>query len=266
MIYFIAEDSNSAHVFWRKVLDIFCGNYIEIDKNMDGKKAYSNTQLDNKVDVALQIAQANDTVFVAFDNIGSPLTLGKNVFDSADFIQNTMAKCQSKGVGLLLSEYYCFEEVYTTYNELERLCRISNKKNARDIADVLKYVNECIENNVEYYDKNNKHVQFIINIKNDAAFNKEHFADALLTHATMSIQYGFFTTTKEKGGLGKCWINSCNRMREAKNRNSANLIYNCRMCQFKMKDASDKQKLLDLNNHSILKYANTNFEHISDYT
>jgi len=45
MIYFIAEDSNSAHTFWVHVLETFADAYTEVNTDAQGRKAYGNSSL-----------------------------------------------------------------------------------------------------------------------------------------------------------------------------------------------------------------------------
>lgn len=268
MIYFISEDSNSAHKFWIQVLDLFVRDYTEIDCDINGNKVSGNTSLYNKVRLALSKACANDILFIALDNISATCKNSPKVFDIKTFIHNTAYACKKINVDFWITNYYCFEEVYITYNELERLCRVYSKdSNSTNIADALCYVRECKDKGIEYWDKNNKHVRDIINITKDAEVNKEHFTDALLRHATKIIKHGLFGITKHKNGMGICWIYSCDEIRKRKESSkiSNQLSYFCNMCQYKLKNTCDKQKLIDLNNNSVLKYAGIRFDELSSY-
>lgn len=268
MIYFISEDSNSAHIFWLAVFNTFAKNYKEINTNINGDVVYGNTSLEEKVDNALNLMKKGDALFIAFDNIGSPLQNNGSTFDSGDFIFNTSAKCKLKSIELLLSNYYCFEEVYITYVELERLCKEDNKQNGSMIADVLKYVRYCIDNDIEYYDKNNVYVKYIISLVPNAGINKEHFDDALLRQATASIKNGLFSIKKEGNGLGECWITSCEEIRDRKKNSKvySTILHFCKNCKFKLSNAYSKEKLIHINKNSILRFADTDFEQLENYT
>lgn len=262
MIYFISEDSNSAHTFWIQVLETFADAYTEVNTDVQGKKAYGNSSLESRVDYALAKARPGDSLFIAFDNIGSPLTPdGYAAFDSGDFILNTEAKCISRQVKLYTTNYYCFEEVYISYEELESMCL---KDGDAELASAVRYVREQINKGADYFDKSNPNVAHIMSIAKDDSTNKEHFADALLYQATRSIEHGYFAISKEQDGFGRCWITACeeigNRKQSQKSRST--LTYFCNHCAYTAKGADRKQKLLDIEKRSVLIYANLHFEQL----
>lgn len=265
MLYFIAEDSNSAHTFWINVLDIFAKEYIEIKTNLYGAEVYGNRSLESKVDNALNKTKAGDVLFVAFDNIGTPLVSGGDAFDSGDFILNTDSKCRGKKVEFLFTKYFCFEEVYITYEELEEMCR---KEGDIKLADVIRYVKTHIVNGTDYFNKRDEHVNDLISMVNDAGVNKEHFSDALLYQATKSLKHGIFKISKKRGEFGDCWINDCAVFRDKKQntRLGKNLEYFCRHCVYCLRDSSTKQKLTDLDRRSILKYTSEDFDKMGIFT
>lgn len=103
-----------------------------------------------------------------------------------------------------------------------------------------------------------------MSIAKDAGTNKEHFADALLYQATRSIEHGYFAIGKEQDGFGRCWITACEEIRHRKQSQRARsaLTYFCNHCAYTAKNADTKQKLLDIENLSVLKHANLNFEQL----
>lgn len=106
MVYIITEDSNSARDFWRIAADTFIGmgNYSLEPLPADGG---GNTTLQMQVTNVFGKIQANDILFIAFDNIGNT----KN-FVTSDFLNKTIARCVKKGVCFKFTTYYCFEELY----------------------------------------------------------------------------------------------------------------------------------------------------------
>lgn len=262
MIYFMAEDSNSAHTFWIHVLETFADAYTEVNTDAQGKKVYGNSSLESRVNHALARTRPGDSLFIAFDNIGSPLAPdGYAAFDSGDFILNTEEKCRQKQVRLYITNYYCFEEVFISYEELESICL---KDGDAKLAATVGYVREQINRGSDYFDKNNPHIAYIMSIAKDAGTNKEHFADALLYQATRSIEHGYFAIGKEQDGFGRCWITACEEIRHRKQSQRARsaLTYFCNHCAYTAKNADTKQKLLDIENRSVLKHANLNFEQL----
>lgn len=161
---------------------------------------------------------------------------------------NTRQKCRIKNINLYVTSYYCFEEIYLSYIELEKLVKIDSK--APELAEIIKYVRECIDSHIEYYDRNKSEVQYVINIKPDAKKNKEHFADALLFHSTQAIRNGRFTISKKAKKSMMCWILGCKELQEAQGRKYPS-EYDCDHCKFKMKNCNTLEKLTDLNNNLL---------------
>lgn len=210
-----------------------------------------------------------DSLFVAFDNIGISTRINSKTgvkvgFDSGDFIRNTTQKCRLCNVNFYCTTYYCFEELYLSYTELLNLC-IRDCKIA-DLCKALSYVQNHIKAGTEYFDRNNQNVQYIANLRADALYNKEHFADALLYQVTYNIKHGKFTISKErkKNCFLKCRIDSCDNLRVT-DKVLSNSTFMCDHCKFNMANNTDIDKLLDLekksllnNNSTALKFNNLN--------
>lgn len=270
MLYVITEDSNSGRDFWKVAFGVLmnAGEYKVVDflKNSNGDDITGNYSLDAQVDEVLRYAKPGDSIFVALDNIGSSTRLNSKTnksigFDSGDFVNNTMYKCQQASVGLYISSYYCFEEVYLSYIELENLVKADSRDIGKGalIAPVIKYVRECIENGVEYYDRNRPEVQSIISIKTDATTNKEHFADALLYHASSNIKHGRFTIAKAQDKKWRCWLLDCADLQSrGTSRDYPYIDYDCANCKFKMKECIKQEKLMDLDD-DFMKIASNKF-------
>lgn len=265
MLYVITEDSNSGRDFWKAVFNTFLDNtdFEIIDFNTttsaNGKivSITGNMALDDLVNKALMKAKKDDSLFVAFDAIGTSSHINKKTgkkeyFDSGDFINNTHQKCSIKGVNFYVTSYYCFEEIYLSYIELENLVDVDS--NMQQLVGVLKYVRNCINNNTEYYDRKRQEVQCVISIKPDAQKNKEHFADALLFQATYAIKTGRFTISKKEEKPLLCWLLDCTHLQGVKNKKYPSK-YDCDNCKFKMKNCNTLEKLIDLDNNSLTSNA-----------
>lgn len=263
MLYVITEDRNSGRDFWTIVLNSFLKNTdfeiidfdTDIDVNGDIVPMTGNGALDNLVDKALLKAKKDDSLFVAFDSICTSTQINKEkgkkeYFDSGDFVNNTSQKCKSIGVHFYVTSYYCFEEIYLSYIELENM--VANSSKSPQLAGVIKYVRDCINNNIEYYDRNRPEVKDVINITQDAQKNKEHFADALLFQSTNAIKPGRFAISKRERKPILCWLHDCKKLQLYGEENkSYPSQYECNKCIFKMKNCNTIEKLLDLDNNSL---------------
>lgn len=259
MLYLITEDRTSGRRFWNKLFSELLGidkyKLVPFNKNSKGEDITGNTSLDMQVDELLKHINANDILFIAFDNIGSSKRVSRSTgrktgFDAGDFVIRTVEKCYLFGVKVYFTPYYCFEELYLSYGGLEKLY----KEDGRDgnLLNVLSYVKNHIKNGTEYFDRNNTYIQYVINIRKDAGKNKEHFTDALLYHATDEIKHGFFRISKEskKDCILKCWTSTCDEIRKNTKELSENGFF-CKGCKFKMKDSHSVDKLFDLNDDSL---------------
>lgn len=274
MLYVITEDTNSGRDFWSVVFETLLNptEYELVDFNTalssTGKivPVCGNCALDGLVDKALQKAKQGDALFVAFDSIGTSIRINtktgkKEKFDSGDFINNTSQKCKMMGVDFYVTSYYCFEEIYLSYIEVENI--VATDSNKPQLAGVLKYVRECINNHSEYYDRNRPEVQSVIQLRRDAQKNKEHFADALLYQATYAIKTGRFTISKEASKPLMCWIRDCQELSKVGKQNRKYPTqYDCDNCVFKMKGCNTIDKLIDLNNNSLIGKTSITFSDI----
>lgn len=276
MLYVITEDENSGRDFWGTVMKTFLQptdfTMVEFDMtiNSKGKKVQisGNLALDALVNKTLEKSQAGDSLFVAFDNIGMSRARTTNngqekYFDSGDFINRTKQKCMKTGVDFYITSYYCFEEIYLSYLELENLVRIDSKKS--ELASVIEYVRRNIENGTDYYKRNNVLVKKVIALRADANKNKEHFTDALLFQATRAIVNGKFTISKKASDLLKCWMMNCADLQKngEKNHNFPSQ-HDCQNCKFKMREHNAAEKLLDLSKNSLINNAKVTFDDLKE--
>lgn len=145
-----------------------------------------------------------------------------------------------------------FEELYLSYDRLIDLNKSRRIMN-HDLLDTLTYVHDCINNFRDYFTENPLTQAFIIRFP-EAGVNREHFANKLLIEATSGIP-GYFRILKESGAFdkqGECWLLSCKSIQNAMNQYQVENICNTR-CTFHCKNKETVDKLLDLNNNSILK-------------
>lgn len=121
-----------------------------------------------------------------------------------------------------------------------------------DIADVLDFVQNSIYEGHDYFDRENELVKRISDLRKDALRNREHFADALLYHASSQIKHGLFTIGKQLDRNVKCWILDCDWLCQndgvlKKNR------FMCEHCKYSERNASSANKLKSVRNKSLLR-------------
>ena len=239
MIYVISEDEGSGLSFWKIFFESYFKEYQIITSNSNA----GNLTLQYQLDEALSRTSANDTIFIAFDKIYS-----SSGFDTGDFLNVAMEKCRRKSVDLYVTKYFCFEEIYLSYPELETMIR----KDGRDLslANVALYIREMIEKDEDYFQSNKQVREQIESKRKDASQNREHFADAALYNLTRTIKHGYFTIDKSKrNGINKCWTSACDDIRNTKKKD---ISYMCDNCSYSQKDASRIDKLNDLCKKSCL--------------
>ncbi|WP_300769555.1 hypothetical protein [uncultured Acetatifactor sp.] len=242
MFYIVTEDKNSARDFWEAAVSVHRspGTYMMVPliHNEGG-----NTTLLRQVQNLSDTLMSGDELLVVFDYV----KITKD-FNPYDLVANTESLCAKLGVKFYYTKYYCFEEVLLSY---EYISDISNTRH----RDVLEYVNNCINANIEYFDTMNmdKRVKGFIAEVGHHIPNKEHFANELLVEATKCIN-GHFRLTKRNNFLhssGECWIDDCEGIRNKMNEHQA--VSECGKCSYACKNCTDECKIRHLEKHSLLQ-------------
>ena len=143
--------------------------------------------------------------------------------------------------------YYCFEELFLSYDELVRLCVKSKSK------DIIQYVHKCINNAEDYY-----MTESVINYMDkhkECISNREHLLEYLLIEAGQSIS-GYFKILKRGKSLynkGECWIQNCADIQ--KESMTPHQVENVCMkkCNYCCKNGITQEKLIDLNDRSLYR-------------
>lgn len=247
MLYVITEDENSGRYFWCKVVTTFQkeGTYEIVDLPMgkDGKRHGGNTSLEAQVNYVFDKIKEGDTLFIAIDNIGDTRN-----FYLTEFLDVVQHSCDRLGVALIVTNYYCFEELYLSYTGLYEICKDCQNV-GKDEIELLYYVNGCINKGIDYYNSDNPRVNELMKNAIGLSRNREHFANALLSKVTSGIK-GYFKISKKVNSFGKCWLESCTSLRQ--NSNDKHIKYFCKNCKFCCKDCDTREKLLDLRYRSLI--------------
>lgn len=239
MVYIVTEDKNSARDFWKIVADTFLGaeNYVLEPLPLGGG---GNTRLQEQVTSIFTRTRKDDVLFVVFDNIANT----KN-FVPSDFIIKTSVRCKMTGVIFQYTTYYCFEEIYLSYDELVKLT--CNYKN----IDIVKFVSQSIHNAKDYY--TNQIVENFIKQNQEVNLsNREHFLNYLLVESSRRIK-GYFQITKSGHCFDKnaeCWLKDCEQIQKKMTEQQSHNV--CAIqCQYCCKGKTIREKLIDLKEKSI---------------
>ena len=250
MVWLVTEDSNSARLFWEKMFQTFLGNSAYKANplsQVNGISTAGNKTLIRQVNEVLQQASENDTIFVVLDNIANT-----KQFVAADFIINMSNKCKRNKVNFEYTKYYCFEELYVSYSEVERLYSISSKCDL-NLLDCLKYVRNCILNGIDYYDKEINEIQYILNKYQTANKNREHFANVLLGEVTRELGYGFwFSKSGKHSSRCTCWMEDCMLIQNDMSMEQKEKECDIR-CRYCCKNKEIIEKLSHLKKNSLMK-------------
>lgn len=281
MLYVVAEDIGSARTFWLNVIDnTKCkGNYIVSDTYIN-KNGVTITGVNGGKDILKykidylfkKVLNKDDTLFIIIDNIGENFS---DDMSSFDFIDNIAEKCKNRHINLITTAYYCFEEVFISYDEIESMYKslVDKKGNNianKDIVATLDYIKTKLSSDEEYYDINCKYIQNATSLFNtQLKYNREQFAAALLEYITKQL-YGRFHITKGKTGF-ECMMLSCDEVRQCVSNsmlnrgkknisvtNYINILCNNK-CTYECKNCTSLDKIDNIFKNSILNKSNYDY-------
>ena len=215
-MYIITEDSNSARDFWQCVAQTFRSVdsflLVSFPIGSDGQTASGNTTLKAQVLSIFPKLQAGDKVFVAVDCVANN-TKG---FIAHDFVKWGTRLCMKKGAEFVATSYWCFEDLYLSYDEVLAMY-LKNPVAENVVIAALQYVHDNLQNGTDYFDTS-REIQNFIDLHNSAGKNREHFANELLMEVTRALKgNGHFAITKSVGAFRKsaeCWLRDCSDIKE----------------------------------------------------
>jgi len=131
MLHIITEDSNSARDFWECVAHTFkrADEYRMVPLESGG----GNRTIEGQFKSILPGIQKGDNILIVIDNIAGAINNSLSVYMLIKELRN---KCKELGVGLRVTSYHCFEDLYLSYEEISNMYKAC--KNAdKVIIDVL---------------------------------------------------------------------------------------------------------------------------------
>ena len=234
MKYILCEDSGSGFEFFKYLKDIY-----STSEECEVRTTYGNSGYSDCLEELVQELKTNDTLILAFDSVEV-----ENNFNPKNIITAAKYYCEQVGAKCYYTVYYCFEELFLSYNYLEEMFQSGsyNKSDKSLWVNILHYLHDSIHKGNEYYIDNNDLVKYVKETIKKAGRTKEKFTKAVLTHISGSISGDFKITG---GEFGKCWLVSCDCVR------MKNKAYRCNECNSRFKGKVDIEKLFELEQNSL---------------
>lgn len=183
MLYILCEDSSMGYDFWR-LFNKYC---LKSKAKLYTSKGIS--KMCEKLDI-IPLSD-NDILFCAFDNVGSN--------ECYKFMQKLKLDSVTRNYRYLLSNYYCIEEVFLSFNDLIRWLNINDLYLQGICNDIYNYIYDT-KNNFNYLYDNRLQSEFPL------ANTREQMASYFLTYISNIRGKGFSIS---KGHFGKCWYCDC---------------------------------------------------------
>lgn len=232
MFYFVCEGEKdkAEYSFVSRLIELY--NYNNSSFKLIALNGNKNIQ--GKVDSIIKDnCVSGDTLVLFFDNIESI-----NGIVVYDLLNSFITSCMKKGVCFRYTTYYCFEELFLSYDKLLDLIRNDLHKS------LVGKIQQCIMSGSNYIDcldsieisKLNKLLSLDI-----TKTTRETISASLLSVVTNVIN-GKFHISKDE--IEDCWLYSCKDL---------SLPYKCNRCNYPIKDILSKIK--DLDNNSVSKFS-----------
>lgn len=231
MLYIVTEDEGSGFQFWKSVADNLLINQRNI--TLTTSKGVANIprilkRLNLKLGDTLLLA-----VDAVYDNSSASI---KDIFELALLI------CHRAQARLIRTTYYCFEEVFLSYNKIEFMCKGQAADRDRKL---IVTVRNSIYNQVNYAQSEALNDSLLpTSIKKTGS--REKLAKALLSYITFKMA-GMFKVVS--GTLGRCWIDSCNDLRQHKSKILTPQY--CSKCSYACKEGTAISKLEHLDENTL---------------
>ena len=236
MFYIFCEDGGAGKAFFEGFCKTFLTRNDYMVETSNGNTGYIKSL--NEFIKSKNIKNG-DSLLLAFDSVESRKSF--DVFSIIDFADRVASE---RGIRTYYTEYYCFEEIFLSYDGLLEYVRniCSEDADLQNWYSALKLVHDAIKTQEKYYEVENDNIKFVISKANYAKINREKFCKALLLNVSRKIGNSFSISN---GSLGKCWISPCS---EVPLRNKE---YVCSRCKYRCKLCNSKKKYLDIEKSSF---------------
>ena len=242
MYYIICEGAvgKAEYVFNKAIIDLY---------GRDKKyKLISAGGYDNifkiETDLADNYLRYRDTLILLFDNVGEDMDCGHNM-GIAEMLEYICEDCDTIGVTLKYTTYYCFEELLLSYTRLPNMLVNVNNRIVQSFKDFQQFLLSCSSSEyiyeVTYSDRFAPLLEF--QGYGDAVKlnrSREEISSKLLQCITLKL---LNTWRVNKSMIGKCWVSDCD--------SNGFMKYLCDKCKYDLKGCSFKEKLSDLDANSV---------------
>ena len=221
MLYIVTEDSKSGFQFWEAIKKIILDDSVNAS-------IISACGIDGIISTVNSLnLKSTDTLLMCLDN--------KGTYQVKVVIKSVKQKAKNLGVRLIITDYYCMEEIFLSFSKLEDWVTCHKTDN----ITIHEYIRNCVMQGVNYFDYPTEEI--IEFVRQNNLTNREHLASSLLGQYT-SLNKGWHIC---KSDMGECWIKDC--------------------CKLPNIDMTAIEKVMTLENNSIFKNYNTKFNDLQKY-
>lgn len=248
MIYLVCEDSGSGYQFWTTALKIFTDYDVrDIDDNsteVNSNAIFATTSRGNmglfKTVKSLNLT-AQDVLILIYDNIPTDTMYAQ--IDSITLLKKTI------GFAICTSSYYCIEQVFLSYTYLLDFLELNKSSRVIELSKIWRFwisLGASVEG-MKYCA--NKYDNIFSDFGSTLEQKIASFLSQLTALSKLRVQIS-------KSRIGSCWLCDCN---ESEN------VYVCDKCSKKDKRLTAKQKLLSLDENSVLHNSDVSFTSLQHY-
>ena len=252
MIYIVTEDSNSARDFWKIAAELCCKKpfyMMPMTKNSGGNRGLEKRTIE-AADKAAKDGCGN-IVLSIFDSIDST---DNSYFPTKEYIKRAKKYCKAKNVTFKYVRYYCFEEMFLSY---DGLCNMYTGKLKDVLLEIHDYIREHPKRNYFYCcDKVRDYIKELnsrgINVK-----NRETLANIILSEITHVLP-GHFMITKTGhcfDSSAMCWVKDCSDVQKITEMNTYKIKNVCECtCNYCCKFKTAEDKVNDIAGNNIKRW------------
>ena len=231
MFYFVCEGQKdkSEYSFILRLTELYNTSNLPFDLlSADG-----NVNIKDLLYNLIPKCMAGDTIILFFDNIEEI-----NGVPTYDLLNSCINLCIQRGINFRYTVYYCFEELFLTYDKL--LFLIKDVRHNQLVAKI----SDCIMNGINYLDcLDVSEINELSKLLSLDVYKctRETLSASLLGLVTNRINGRFHIS---KSHIQDCWLQDCE---------SLDIPYKCDKCEYTIKFVLDK--ITDLDSNSISKFS-----------
>lgn len=177
---------------------------------------------------------SQDCFILFFDCI-----LSSKDFEIYSLLEDIDEYCKEKNTIFQYTTYYCFEELFLSYDGLLKLSKEILDVN---LYDTLEQVNQYIMSGINYFKLSLPYNAKLNQFYPKSISTREKYAKALLHEVTYKLGRTFLISESK---IGDCWVEDCSNVTEHKVKTI------CSKCKHPCKNCTFREKIMDIDRHSI---------------